>query len=321
MKTSLVFAMLAGMVTIPAHAQMLSPAGEVKSPSNMFFVVLSPTGQEIAASCAGNKLRTFSTTDGKLHLTIDGGSINMTVPAYSGDSKRIAVASAEGEVRVFDSATGATIRSLSPSLTETYVIVIALSTDGRVLAVAPAEKPVQLWDVDHNKLIASLENPFSGSSALAFSPNGRLLASADNDGVVRVYDAATGRIRSRYDALLMETFSIAFSRDSRQLAVGGADRAVVVIDPLTGNELRRLPTQKDPIGNVAILPDGKTVVASMFNVDHMSEAKNTVAWDLSSGKSTTVASGKNFISGAALPDGRLMLASVDGNIVKLWSIR
>lgn len=319
MKTSLICAALAGMVTMPALAQTLAPAGEIKSPSKVFVVVLAPTGQEIAANCADNKLRTFSVADGKLHLTIDGGGTQMTVPAYSADGKRIAVANVKGEVRVFDAATGATIQSLAPRSTVTNGI--ALSTDGRVLAVAPAEKPVQLWDVDHRKLIASLENPFSGSSALAFSPNGRLLASADKDGVVRIYDGITGKVRSRYDALLMETFSVAFSPDSKQLAIGGADRVVVVVDPLTGKELRRLPTQKDPIGKVAVLADGKTVVASMFNVDHMSEAKNTVAWDLISGNSTIVASGKTFIAGAALPDGRLMLASVDGNVVKLWSIR
>ena len=319
MKRFLMCALLAGMATIPARAQTLSPAGEIKSPCEVFGVVIAPTGQEIVAGCAGSKLRTFSVADGKLRVTIDGGSTRMTAVVYSADGKRIAIANLKGEVRVFDSATGATIQSLTPSTTATYGI--ALSTDGRVLAVAPPGKPVQLWDVDHRKLIASLENPFSGSSALAFSPNGRLLASADNDAVVRVYDAVTGKIRSRYDELLMESFAVAFSLDSRQLAIGGADRVVVLIDPLTGKELRRLPTQNDPIGNVAVFADGKTVLASMFNVDHMSESKNTVAWDLISGKSTILASGKAFNAGAALPDGRMMLASVDGRVVKLWSIR
>ena len=319
MKTSLTCALLAGMVTLPARAQTLSPAGEIKSPCDVSGVVLAPTGQEIVVSCAGNKLRTFSMADGKLQLTIDGGSTQMTAVAYSANGKRIAIANVKGEVRVFDSATGVTIQSLTPSTTVTYGI--ALSTDGHILAVAPAEKPVQLWDVDHRKLIASLENPFSGSSALAFSANGRLLASADNDAVVRVYDAVTGKLRSRYDELLMETFSVGFSLDSKQLAIGGADRVVVLVDPLTGKEIRRLPTQQDPIGYVAVLPDGKTVVASMFNVDHMSEARNTVAWDLISSKPTIVASGKSFMAGAALPDGRMMLASVDGRVVKLWSIR
>ncbi len=318
MKTSLMCAVLAVTIVMPALAQTAAPAGEIKSPSNVFVVVLAPTGRELAAICDGNTLRTFSVPDGKLHLTIDGGGTQMMALAYSTDGKRIAVATAKGEVRLFDSETGAVLEALPPSSLVTYGI--ALSPDGRVLAVAPAENPVQLWDVEHRKLIGSLENPFSGSSALAFSPNGKLLASADNDAVVRVYDVVTGKVRSRYDALLMESFSVAFAPDSKQLAIGGADRVVVVVDPLTGRELRRL-TQKDPIGSVAVLADGKTVVASMFNVDHMSEAKNTVAWDVISGKLTIVAAGKTFVAGATLPDGRLMLASVDGNVVKLWGIR
>ncbi len=214
MKTSLICTVLAVTVATPALAQTAAPAGEIKAPSNVFVVVLAPTGRELAAICDGNTLRTFSVPDGKLHLTIDGGGTQMMALAYSTDGKRIAVATAKGEVRLFDSETGAVLEALPPSSLVTYGI--ALSPDGRVLAVAPAENPVQLWDVEHRKLIGSLENPFSGSSALAFSPNGELLASADNDAVVRVYDVVTGKVHSRYDALLMEEHG-RLGRDLRQI--------------------------------------------------------------------------------------------------------
>lgn len=308
---------LACVTSAQSLAQTLSPLADITPSCKVGAVIVAPNGREIIATCPENKLRFFSVPDGKLRRTLDGGKTKLTVPAYSADGKRVAIASMQGEVRVYDAATGAIIKSLRPSSTQTFAV--ALSSNGRTLAVGPFESPVQLWNVDKSERIASLENPFSGTSALVFSPDDKVLSSADNDGVVRSYDAATGRILSRYDALLMENFSLAFSPDSRKLAIGGADRVAVVIDPFTGKELQRLPVQDDPIAAVALPGDGKTLVAFMFSANGGGVAKNTVAWNLNTEKATILASGTNFIGGGVLTDGRLMLATMDGTNVKLWS--
>ncbi len=306
-------------VAASAAAQSLQPLATIQAQSDVTYSAVSPTGQNVAAVGRDHKPRIWTLPTGKLLHALDAGIHPVTAMTFSRDGKRLAIGDEAGGVHVFDSATGAVVHQRNAGMG--YIAAIALSPDGQRLAIAPVDRPVQLWDVNSRKRIAEMKAPFAGSSALAFSPNGKLMASADRDTVIRVYDAQTGQLRSRYESLLLESFTLDFSPDSKKLVVGGADNLAVAIDPETGKELRRLEKQPDPILGLAVLADGKTAVLVCFNADHMIEGRNTVAWNLDTGESRVVASGKMFNGGAATSDGRLILASSDGSVLQLWAIR
>lgn len=107
--------------------------------------------------------------------------------AFSPDGDRLASASIEGAVRLWDPDTGEAIGE--PLTGHTYgVEAIAFSPDGDRLASA-GHRSIRLWDPHKGEPIGE---PLTGHSYeitdVAFSPDGDLLVSASHDGTVRLWD-------------------------------------------------------------------------------------------------------------------------------------
>ena len=67
---------------------------------------------------------------------------------------------------------------------------MALSPNGRALAIVGTDAVVRLWDVSSHR---QLGQPFGQASivgGMAFSPDGRILAAAGLDNTVRMWDVS-----------------------------------------------------------------------------------------------------------------------------------
>ena len=96
-----------------------------------------------------------------------------------------------GGAEVWDVATRTSIATIdgTPPIND---LSVALSPDGRTLAVGGFGSVVRLWDVRSRKLIRELDQGANGAFTLEFSPDGRTLAISGFEPVASLWDVGTG---------------------------------------------------------------------------------------------------------------------------------
>jgi WD40 repeat protein/tRNA A-37 threonylcarbamoyl transferase component Bud32 len=258
--------------------------------------------------------------------------------AVSPDGTLLAALTAEGQIRLWDVATGKPGPTL-PGHGGGYQ-AMTFSPDGKILATGGADGLVNLWDVPDGKFKATLrwQLPDGGTRwvmSLKFHPDGGTLAAgggshepkaSDPDArwrkpVVWVWDVAggTGKLLTatpRLKGNRMEDSGVnclAYAPDGKTLAVGTTrESSVLVLDAETGDELQRFRPEAGWIVSIAFTPDGKTLAIG-------NSTSNVFLCDLVARKVRRTLYGHLNYVGAMLftADGDLVTGARDGT-VRIW---
>ena len=112
-----------------------------------------------------------------------GDVVNAVV--YSPDGSRLASASNDATVKIWDLGNGREIKTYRGS--KDPVRALAWSNDGKWIA-STAGNEIHIWDPNTGKLKTSLKGHEKAVSTLAFHPDGHILASGSDDTSVRLWD-------------------------------------------------------------------------------------------------------------------------------------
>jgi WD40 repeat protein/DNA-binding SARP family transcriptional activator len=125
---------------------------------------------------------------GPIHF--DGG---VSQVVFSPDGAMMAVALADGHVRLVDAGTLDTVRTLAPDTRIPPTTWESFSPDGETLATAGWSGVVRLWDVASGRPLLHFLAAAGAVLSVGFDTSGELLVTSGSDGTTRLWDAATGK--------------------------------------------------------------------------------------------------------------------------------
>jgi WD40 repeat protein len=164
-------------------------------------------------------------TGARMHLLTSHWD-TVTGVAFSGDGRRLAVigyvgtgkrdGSVDPSVRIFESASGAPITSISTPNADR----VALNPDGHRVVTGGIDGSVLLWNTDTGKLDHPQPGHIGEVNAVAFSPDGTYIASGGDS--LGLSDAASGKAIGKSMTMVYSVDSLAFSPDGRRVVTAGA---------------------------------------------------------------------------------------------------
>ncbi|QDU21855.1 protein kinase domain-containing protein [Urbifossiella limnaea] len=134
----------------------------------------APDGRTVAAHWRGGALAVLDAATGAEVKQITTGNFHQI--AFSADGGLLAGAGVDGEVRVWEVATGRVRRAVRVDAAPAFAP--AFSPDGRLLAAGSGGSRIHLWDLESGWEIGAFPAPPGPVRWLAFRPDGRALAAS-----------------------------------------------------------------------------------------------------------------------------------------------
>jgi WD40 repeat protein/uncharacterized caspase-like protein len=283
---------------------------------HVLAIRFSGDGSLLASLGYDKTVRVWDVMSGEQRVTINVENGAFNAIAFASDGKTVLTANGTDSggggdhlIRFWDLA-GKVSRTLDPG---EVMSAIAISADGKTLAMGSLSGTVKLWDLSANKERASFTGHTDEVQAIAFSSDGKTLASGAKDETARLWDLASGTPRVLKHRAIVN--AVAFSPDGKTLATACWDNAVHLWDVTKGVETRSLRGHKEIVWDVAFAPDGQTIASS-------SSDKSLKMWDAASGaERLTFAGHVDFVDAAVLTNKGKTLVSHDSlDAVRVWDL-
>jgi WD40 repeat protein/serine/threonine protein kinase len=198
---------------------------------------------------------------------------------------------------------------------EQGVTAMAVSRDGRLIAVGGREGTIRCFDVAAGGLVQRFEGHTAGVTAIAFTPGGDLV-SAGNDGTLRLWSTDRSGLPELLADGLDGVLAVAASADGRFLASAGWDGQVTVWSLPRRTELRRSDGHEGPVLAVAVSPDCRLIASA-------GDDGTVRLWELIGGRCVRVLSGHQGAVRRVLftPDARFVVSAGKDATLRLWNVR
>ena len=246
-------------------------------------------------------------TDVSLIRTLRGHKVPVEAMAVSSDGKLIASGGSDGQLIVWDAASGSQLRSILAPDTQ----LTSLSISEHVALAGAVDGSVTLWQLDTGTRLGQYDEHDGPVWAVAFLGTARQFVTAGQDTRVRVWDG--GRVRSVWYDHKRSVLAVASAPRAHLVATGGSDKLVKLWDDRRRRLLRTLEGHTGDVRAVALSPDGSLVASA-------SNDGTVIVWSASDGTrlATLEGHGNRVVSVAFSPDGRMLASGSEDGIVKLW---
>jgi RNA polymerase sigma factor (sigma-70 family) len=235
--------------------------------SSIRSLAFAPDGNVLAVCEARKGTRLWNLAEAR-ETFLANTSCSMTAPVFSPDAQLMAVNSLDGEVVVWDRATGQkrlTVQGAAVAFAPDSRSLAMTGSDGGTLEVIDTETGSELWKARLG---------WGQGRGFAFSPDGKLIIT-DQGGVLRFFEAASGRERlASPDAHEGSVSIVRYTSDGRRVLTASDDGTVRQWDAASGRQLRTI--QEDGRVHVlAVSRDGKSLATGV-----QKPVEGVSIWDL-----------------------------------------
>ncbi len=202
--------------------------------------------------------------DGQVRHELVAHTVSVCAVAFRPDGKRLATLGDEGTIRIWDTASGRPLQTISLDTRMTHPRGgLSWSPDGRRLVGTADDCPVRIWDPETGQEINRIAQK---GRLVAWSPDGNRIAIglvADLGLEVRPWDARTGRLREPVLKQRGWVGVVCWSPDSRRLAAtwtfsDGSSPRLTVCDATSGERVFQVDNPA-LLQSIAFSPDGTRV--------------------------------------------------------------
>ncbi len=248
--------------------------------------------------------------------------------SFSPDGKEVAWASYDGTVRIWNAATGRSIRVLGPlSADAGSELNAAWSPNGRYVATSGELVNGELWDATTGARLAEFKRLESQTSDAEFSPDGTEVVTAENSGAAYVWHVPNGGLMRSY-AVPSTVGTAEFSPDGSVIVTSAGKRIkfdgtfqystgepdAYLLDPATRAVLATL-RHPDTAVSAHFSPDGSEVVTACVD-------GNARVWTVPDGRLVrTLAAGSFLASARFSPDGRWVATVAGDGVARVFDWR
>jgi WD40 repeat protein/tRNA A-37 threonylcarbamoyl transferase component Bud32 len=247
-------------------------------------------------------------------LALRGHASMVTAVVFSPRGTKLATASLDRKVQLWDVATGRHLFTLAGHLRP--VRAVAFSADEKLIVTGSADGTAKLWDGETGKLLRTLEGHEDRVNTVAVSPDGATVATGSEDRTIILWNSATGARKQTLKGHRYGVTSLAFQPGGKLLASGGEDKLVLLWDlAAPAAPVAELEGHKHWVTCVAFDAAGKRIASAGLD-------QAVLVWDVAKREQVRAFrdADKPLRQVAFSPAGTQLAAATEDGTILLWDL-